>query len=162
MVPRTYWIEQAEKAWGRRSVLWLAGVRRVGKTVLCRSLDDVEHFDCELPRTRQLMEDAEGFLGSLRGGRVVLDEVHRLEDPSELLKIAADHFPETRLLATGSSSLAATSKFRDSLAGRKEALWLTPMLLPDLAAFGRPELEVRFVPLEALIARLSAEPLAAT
>jgi hypothetical protein len=145
MVLRRHWIAQVERAWERRSVLWLAGVRRAGKTFLCRSLDDVEYFDCELPRTRRLMEDAEGFLESVRGRRVVLDEVHRLEDPSELLKIAADHFPQTRLLATGSSTLAATSKFRDSLAGRKETLWLTPMILPDLRDFGRRDLPHRFL-----------------
>ena len=126
-------------------MLWLAGVRRVGKTVLCHSLDDIEYFDCELPRTRRLMEDPEGFLGERRGRRIVLDEVHRLSNPSELLKIAADHFPDTRVLATGSSTLEATAKFRDTLAGRRETLWLTPMLRPDLADFRREHLDHRFL-----------------
>lgn len=47
----------------------------------------------------------------------MLDEVHRLRNPSELLKIAADHYPTTRIIATGSSTLGATRKFRDSLTG---------------------------------------------
>src|SRR5271168_3974845 len=102
MVLRQHWIERIEKAWEKRSVIWLAGVRRVGKTYLCRSLPEVEYFDCELPRTRRMMDDPGGFLEG-RGKRVVLDEVHRLDNPSELLKIAADHFPETRIIATGSS-----------------------------------------------------------
>ena len=42
----------------------LSGVRRAGKTFLCQSLD---------------------------GKRVALDENHRLPDPTEMLKIAADH-----------------------------------------------------------------------
>lgn len=126
-------------------MLWLAGVRRAGKTFLCRSLDDVEYHDCELPRTRRLMEDPEGFLEERRGRRIVLDEVHRLANPSELLKIAADHFPETRILATGSSTLEATAKFRDTLAGRKETVWLLPMIAPDLEDFRAGDLRHRLL-----------------
>lgn len=145
MVHRRYWAGLVERAWQRRSVLWLAGVRRAGKTFLCRSLDDVEYFDCELPRTRRLMEDPEGFLEERRGNRIVLDEIHRLANPSELLKIAADHFPETPVLATGSSTLEATAKFRDTLTGRKETVWLTPMISADLADFGQLELSHRLL-----------------
>ncbi len=82
------------------------------------------------------MDDPQGFLSELRGRRVVLDEVHRLSNPSELLKIAADHYPDVKVLATGSSTLEATAKFRDTLAGRKETVWLTPMLLADVEDFG--------------------------
>ncbi|HXV05711.1 MAG TPA: DUF4143 domain-containing protein [Solirubrobacterales bacterium] len=145
MVRRTHWLEAVEQAWRRRSVLWLAGVRRAGKTVLCQSLDDVDYFDCELPRSRRLMEDPEGFLEARRGRRIVLDEVHRLANPSELLKIAADHFPETSVLATGSSTLEATAKFRDTLAGRRETVWLTPMIAADLADFGAGDLSHRLL-----------------
>lgn len=145
MVYRRFWIERIERAWGTRSVVWLAGVRRAGKTFLCRSLDGVEYFDCELPRIRRAMEDPEGFLGELRGRRVVLDEVHRLANPSELLKIAADHFPATRVLATGPSTLGATAKFRDTLTGRKETVWLTPMVFPDLQDFSGADIERRLL-----------------
>jgi uncharacterized protein len=145
MVTRQHWLEAVERAWKRRSVLWLAGVRRVGKTSLCQSLDGVEYFDCELPRTRRSMEDPEAFLAGLRGKRVVLDEVHRLANPSELLKIAADHFPDTPVLATGSSTLEATAKFRDTLTGRRETVWLTPMIAADLLDFERPQLEHRLL-----------------
>ena len=81
------------------------------------------------------MDDPQAFLEDVRGRRVVLDEIHRLENPSELLKIAADHYPDTRILATGSSTLGASTKFRDTLAGRKAELWLTPMNCADLEDF---------------------------
>jgi len=136
MIKRTYWIDRIEKSWNHRPLVWLAGVRRAGKTVLCQSLDRVEYFDCEIPRVRQSMEDPEAFLRSVDGRRVALDEVHRLRNPSELLKIAADHFPKIRLIATASSTLHATRKFRDTLTGRKTSLWLTPMNGEDLRAFG--------------------------
>jgi predicted AAA+ superfamily ATPase len=117
----------------------------VGKTCLSQSLPDIEYFDCELPRVRRQLEDPEAFLADAQGKRVVLDEIHRLENPSQLLKIAADHFPETRILATGSSTLAASRRFRDTLTGRKRDLWLTPMTQSDLRDFERPDMKRRLL-----------------
>ena len=145
VVTRQYWIDRIERAWQHRSVVWLSGVRRVGKTVLCQSLPETEYFDCELPRTRRQMDDPEGFLENLRGRRIVLDEIHRLQNPSELLKIAADHFPDIRIVATGSSTLSASTKFKDTLAGRKRDLWLTPMCLRDLADAHQADLRHRLL-----------------
>ena len=75
----------------------------------------------------------------------MLDEVHRLDNPSEILKIAADHYPTVKIIATGSSTLSASKKFKDTLAGRKTELWLTPMLLSESTDFGNPELSHRFL-----------------
>ena len=119
------------------------GVRRAGKSVLCQSLTDVEYLDCELPRTRRVLDDPESFLEERGDRAVVIDEIHRLANPAELLKIAADHFPRTRIVATGSSTLGASARFRDTLAGRKEEIWLTPMTLADMAAFGNVSLRHR-------------------
>ena len=83
MKVRRFWLEKVESAWRRRSVLWLSGVRRAGKTCLSRSIPDVEYFDCELPRVRRMMDDPETFLDDLRSRRIVLDEVHRLANPSD-------------------------------------------------------------------------------
>ncbi len=145
MVHRRFWISKIEAAWREKSVIWLSGVRRVGKTYLCRSLSNVEYFDCELPRTRRSLEDPEEFLKGLEGRRSVLDEVHRLQNPSQLLKIAADYFPQTRVLATGSSTLGASSKFKDTLSGRKRDIWLTPMITADLRDFGDDDLPYRLL-----------------
>jgi hypothetical protein len=142
---RVFWRERIDAAWRSRRIVWLAGVRRAGKTVLCQSLPDVEYFDCELPRVRRQMEDPEAFLESLRGKRVVLDEVHRLGNPSELLKIAADHYRDVRIVATGSSRLGASARFRDTLTGRKADVWLTPMIDRDLDDFGNTDLKRRLL-----------------
>jgi predicted AAA+ superfamily ATPase len=114
MVKRRFWLELIEREWKRRPVLWLRGVRRAGKTCLAQNLPHIEYFDCELPRVRRAMEDPEAFLAGLRRKRVVLDEIHRLPNPSELLKLAADHFTDVRVLATGSSTLGASARFRDT------------------------------------------------
>jgi predicted AAA+ superfamily ATPase len=97
MVHRRFWLNLFERAWKERSVVWLAGVRRVGKTCLCQDLPEVEYFECELPRVRRMMLDPESFLDGLRGKRIVLDEIDRLQNPSELLKIAADHYSRTHI-----------------------------------------------------------------
>ena len=141
---RRFWLDKIEKDW-RRSILWLSGVRRIGKTLLCRSFSDADYYDCELPSVRRTMEDPESFLKGHRGRRVVLDEIHRLGNPSELLKIAADHYPDIRIIATGSSTLGASARFRDTLAGRKSDIWLTPMTQSDLEDFGNTDLPHRLL-----------------
>jgi len=145
MIKRKIWLKKIEELWLQRPIVWLAGVRRAGKTVLSQSLPNVDYFDCELPRVRSLMAEPEIFLQAHSGKRIVLDEIHRLDNPSELLKIAADHFPATKILATGSSSLSASAKFKDTLTGRKSQLWLTPMTFQDMRDFKKSALKHRFV-----------------
>lgn len=144
IVNRSFWIDLIETAWRRRSVIWLAGVRRAGKTLLVRSLPDTEFFDCELPGTRRQMEDPERFLKDHAGARrLAIDEIHLLDNPSQLLKIAADYYPKIHVVATGSSTLAASARFRDTLTGRKEVVNLTPMITQDLTDFGRMKIQTR-------------------
>jgi len=145
MFSRSFWLEQIEAAWKERTIVWLAGVRRVGKTVLSQLLPHAKYYDCELPRTRRLLEDPEGFLTEVRGKRIVLDEIHRLMNPSEILKIASDHYKDVRILATGSSTLGVSAKFRDTLTGRKQTVWLTPMITADLTAFRKNDIAYRLL-----------------
>ena len=87
------------------------------------------YMNCDLPSVRREIEDPEFFLDSLPSDvAIVLDEVHRLDDPSLVLKIASDEFPSLKIVATGSSTLTASRKFRDSLTGRKRVVRLTPVL----------------------------------
>ena len=144
MVRRLFWIEEINRRLTQKSVLWVHGVRRSGKTFLCRSIENGEYFDCELPSQRRYFQDVESALEHLKGKTVILDEIHRLPNPSELLKIAADHFPETKIVATGSSTLGASTKFRDNLSGRKRELLLLPMINSDLEDFNNQSLEHRF------------------
>lgn len=67
MVRRSHWIEAIERLWAEKSVVWLAGVRRAGKTCLCRSLPDTRYFDCELPSCRRTLADPERFLRDIAG-----------------------------------------------------------------------------------------------
>jgi predicted AAA+ superfamily ATPase len=145
MKNRPFWKNAIEELLKEKSIVWLTGVRRAGKTFLCKSFDGIDYFDCELPRVRRMMEDPESFLEGLRGRRAAFDEVHRLPNPSEILKIAADHYPDIQIIATGSSSLSASVKFKDTLTDRKRELWLTPMTLSDAESFGNTDLKHRFL-----------------
>ena len=147
MIWRPLWLERIQRAWSERPVVWLSGVRRVGKTTLAGMVPDVVYLNCDLPSTARALADPELLLGSQRRGAViVLDEVHRLADPSLPLKIAADEYPHLRILATGSSTLAATGKFRDSLTGRKRSVHLCPVLWEECAEpFGTPDFDRRLL-----------------
>jgi uncharacterized protein len=142
---RRFWLERLAAAWRGKSVVWLSGVRRSGKTTIARSLAGAEYLDCELPSVRRLVAQPEAFLDARRGRTLVLDEIHRLGNPSELLKIAADHYSGVRILATGSSTLGASRRFRDTLTGRKAEVWLTPMMSRDLIDFGAEGLDRRLL-----------------
>jgi predicted AAA+ superfamily ATPase len=146
IITRPFWQNLIEEAWRQRNVIWLMGIRRVGKTSLCQSLPDIEYLDCESPRVRQnMVVDPEAFLESKKGQRIIIDEIHKLEEPSELLKLAADYYPDVYIIATGSSTLGASKKFKDTLTGRKRELWLTPMLLSEMNLFGPVDLYHRFL-----------------
>ena len=143
MISRPFWHERIESCWRKAPIVWLSGVRRVGKTTLAETIENAEFLNCDLPSSHHLLADPEAFYRSLAKPRLILDEVHQLPDPSRLLKIGADAFPKLKILATGSSTLAATHKFRDSLAGRKRNLHLVPVRHDELPAFGIRDLRHR-------------------
>jgi len=145
MTLRTYWIQRVTSLLQEKNILYLFGVRRAGKKTLCQSFPDAIYWDCELPRVRRQLEDPEVFFHQYPNQLLILDEIHRLSHPSEVLKIAADHFPNIKVIAMGSSTLAAKNKFKDTLTDRKNQLWLTPMILQDLQNFEDLNLQKRMI-----------------
>jgi len=137
MIPRPFWLNRIEMSWREAPIVWLAGVRRVGKTTLAQSLgqERIAYINCDLPITHDVVADPELFYRNCTNPVVVFDEVHQLRDPSMVLKIGADHFPHLKIMATGSSTLAASRKFKDTLTGRKRLIHLTPVLWDELSAF---------------------------
>ncbi len=145
MTSRPFWHARVEDAWTKRSIAWLAGLRRTGKTTLAQQVPDVRYENCDLPSVQRAFADPElAFRALAPGTRLVLDEVHRLPDAALVLKIAADAFPELRILATGSSTLAASTRFRDTLTDRKRTLFFPPVLWTECNAdFGITDLDRR-------------------
>jgi predicted AAA+ superfamily ATPase len=147
MIERPFWIQRIRQAWGKRPIVWLSGVRRVGKTTLAQMFSNAIYLNCDLPSVGRQLVDPELFYDSVAEGTIVIfDEIHRLDDPSRLLKIAADVYPHLKVLATGSSTLEATKKFRDSLTGRKQMIYLPPVLWREcIDKFNIKELDRRLL-----------------
>ena len=138
MLSRPFWLQRIAAAWQEAPIVWLCGVRRCGKTVLAESLglDKTLFINCDLPAVEDMVRDPQVFFRSCKKPVVVFDEIHQLRDPARVLKIGADLFPKLKILATGSSTLAASKKFRDTLTGRKRVVHLLPVLWRELEAFG--------------------------
>jgi len=138
MIERAFWRKRLASAWRQTPIAWLCGVRRSGKTTLAETLghERTLYINCDLPSAQDMVRDPQVFFRSCSRPIVVFDEIHQLRDPARVLKIGADGFPKLKILATGSSTLAASKKFRDTLAGRKRLIHLTPVLWDELPAFG--------------------------
>ena len=138
MISRPFWQQGIEQAWREAPIAWLCGVRRSGKTTLAESLgpERVLYLNCDLPTVEDMVRDPQVFFRGCSKPVVVFDEIHQLRDPARVLKIGADGFPKLKILATGSSTLAASKKFRDTLAGRERLVHLTPVSWDEMPAFG--------------------------
>lgn len=146
MIPRPHWKQRIEAAWKEVPIVWLSGVRRSGKTTLAQSLTEpkeILYINCDLPVTEDRVRDPQLFFRSCEKPIVIFDEIHQLSDPSRLLKVGADLFPKLKILATGSSTLAASKKFRDTLTGRKRLVHLLPVLWTELETFSCKDISRR-------------------
>lgn len=145
MVKRDFWTQRICDGWKETPIVWLSGVRRSGKTTIATGFSHEEtlYLNCDLPSVAQRVENPELFYRNCDRPILIFDEVQQLPDPSRLLKIGADMFPTLQILATGSSTLAATRKFRDTLTGRKRQVHLLPVLWGELEAFENTTLHKR-------------------
>lgn len=137
MIPRQFWINRIEHAWEVASIVWLSGVRRVGKTTLVQSFgtDRIQYVNCDLPNAADMVSDPELFFRNCEQPVVVFDEMHRLPDPSGVMKVAADLFPQLKIIATGSSTLAVSRKFKETMTEIKRLIHMTPVHWDELSAF---------------------------
>ncbi|MEW6456442.1 MAG: ATP-binding protein [Acidobacteriota bacterium] len=135
----------------RDEIIVILGARQVGKTSLLHYLQ--EKLDAEGEKTYFLdLEDIElrsyiksvrnliSFLEALgwrKGQRayIFLDEIHYIEDISSILKYTHDHYPELKLIATGSSSLKLKFKMGEPLTGRKVVFDLHPLSFSEFLYF---------------------------
>jgi predicted AAA+ superfamily ATPase len=133
----------------------LTGTRQTGKTTLTRLVSEVSgivkenifYYDLEDKSYRELFDLETGGIGVLRNilkiegininntNLIIFDEIQFLKDPSNLLKLLHDNFPQLKIIATGSSSLQIKHKFKDSLAGRKRVFNIEPLNFDEFLLF---------------------------
>lgn len=118
-------------------IIVLHGARQVGKTHIMLWLEnylkdkkeDVYYIDLEDSRNKKILDaGVDEFINHLRAEGhaprtdkkiyVFIDEIQYLANPSEFLKLIADHHKNIKLIISGSSSFEIKNKFKDSLAGR--------------------------------------------
>ena len=128
----------------------LIGARQVGKSTLFRQIlnelyakgitnEQVLMLDCDDPEMRGLLQDANlNDLGQLLVGKrvVLVDEAQRIKGIGLTLKMITDHFPDTQLLVTGSSSFLLQGQLNEPLTGRKFEYHLFPISTQELYGDG--------------------------
>lgn len=116
-------------------LLLLLGPRQTGKTTLVRKIaaafgGKTLFLTGDDPTVRTRLTDVgiEALRPMLEGhDLLVLDEAQRIQNIGITLKLMADHFPQTRVIATGSSSFELANKINEPLTGRKMEFYLYPV-----------------------------------
>ncbi len=97
----------------KNKVILLIGQRQVGKTYELKRIEqqfsDVLYFDFEDINNQKLFTPAVSILESIIGDKnkkrlLLLDEIQYLEQAGSVLKLLHDHFPKTKIVATGSAT----------------------------------------------------------
>ncbi|HNU81771.1 MAG TPA: ATP-binding protein [bacterium] len=133
-------------------IVIIYGPRQSGKTTLVKSimsqyLNDYVYLNCDevdvrLALSNKTSTELRSFIGAKR--LVVIDEAQRVENISLTLKLLADNFPETQVLATGSSAFELSNRISEPLTGRKKEFFLFPFSVGELvAAFSVREVQRR-------------------
>jgi predicted AAA+ superfamily ATPase len=125
------------------------GPRQVGKTTLLRAIqqkypDQSVYMNCDEPDIRQSLQNKTSTeLKRLLGNTkiVFIDEAQRVENIGLILKLIVDNYPETQIIATGSSAIELSDRIVEPLTGRKVEFYLYPFSLSELLfKYSRQEL----------------------
>lgn len=143
-------VDDVLKYMDSKQALVIYGARQVGKTSLLKYLmnnhlkENTFYFDLERQNLLDLCnkggEAVYDYL--LQKGAdekkkicLIIDEIQYLENPSKFIKILHDHYPNIKLLVSGSSTFEIKKKFRESLAGRILAFELYPLSFEEFLTF---------------------------
>lgn len=120
-------------------IIILYGGRQVGKTTLSHALlakyPESLYVNCERVDSRRVLETNNpetilSFFGNKR--LVVLDEAQKVRNIGSILKLFIDTYPNTQIIATGSSSFDLSNKVTEPLTGRNIKFILYPLSWREL------------------------------
>jgi len=153
MVERIYKrkiVDKILKYLDSRDVIVVYGARQTGKTTLLRYLienylkDNSFYIDLEMNNLLELCNNGaepvynyllQKGLDEKNKIYLIIDEIQYMDDPTKLLKIFHDHYPNVKLIVSGSSSFEIRKKFKNSLAGRTINFELTPLSFEEFLLF---------------------------
>lgn len=112
----------------RKEIIGVRGARQVGKTTLLKGFlssvsGDQASFSMDLIGPRRALEESPlDFIQRQKqeGQKLTLflDEIQKVKEAGEKLKIIYDHFPDVKILISGSSSLELKTNVLPALVGR--------------------------------------------
>lgn len=133
-----------------RQAIVVYGARQVGKTCLLKYLmknylkENAFYFDLEHQNLLNLCNKGDKAVYDylLQKGAdekkkiyLIIDEIQYLENPSKFIKILHDHYPNIKLLVSGSSTFEIKKKFKESLVGRTIVFELYPLSFEEFLTF---------------------------
>jgi len=124
----------------KNKIIVILGPRQSGKTTLSKTIindfgSDGEYFDCQTIEVRDaFIEGVPAKLKDLVGNKkiVVFDEAQTIQDIGRILKVFHDHYPETQIIATGSSSFDLSNKIVEPMTGRSIEYTLLPLSISEI------------------------------
>ncbi len=137
----------------KHNIIILIGARQVGKTSILKLLiKDIKenqpgaltfYFDLEKEELLEVFQSYRTLIDwlKLQGADLskeiylFIDEFHYISNPTKMLKILHDDFPNFRIVATGSSSLEISHKIKESLTGRKRIFYVYPLTFEEFLEF---------------------------
>lgn len=143
-------VERVLKYLDSKEAIVIVGARQVGKTSLLKYLmenyikENVFYFDLELRELLELCNQGieEVYKYLLQKGAdnkkkifLIIDEIQYLDDPTKFIKISHDHYPNIKLIVSGSSTFEIKKKFKQSLVGRIINFELYPLSFDEFLIF---------------------------
>jgi predicted AAA+ superfamily ATPase len=141
------------------NIVVLIGARQVGKTSILKLLiQDLKekvpskslfYFDLEKEELLEIFQSYRNLINylQLQGASLkkkiylFIDEFHYIQNPTKLLKILHDSYPNFKIVATGSSSLKISKKIKESLVGRKRIFKIYPLCFEEFLLFKKSPLK---------------------
>ena len=121
----------------------ILGPRQAGKTTLAKKLidsykSDGAYYDCQLAEIRKhfVVGKPDELLPLTKGKKIVVfDEAQTIQDIGTILKVFHDTYPDTQIIATGSSSFDLSNKINEPMTGRIFEFTLLPLSIEEIKKF---------------------------
>jgi hypothetical protein len=124
----------------------ILGPRQSGKTTLAKKIlaqhaqhvhqgEAPAYYDCELAAVRKhfVLGEPDQLLPLVNGKKlVVFDEAQTIQNIGTILKVFHDTYPDTQIIATGSSSFDLSNKINEPMTGRIFEFTLLPLSLAEI------------------------------
>lgn len=136
-------------------IITLLGARQTGKTsilkLISKKLEPYVYIDLDLMSNRSIFKDDLEFIRYLENNGysrtdkkkfyVLVDEFQNVFNSTLIFKAVYDHFPNIKIICSGSSSLKIKQKISESMVGRSQVLYLHPLDFEEFLTFkGRDDL----------------------